>query len=51
VLPEIVVETRFTEWTRDGILRHPAFLGERWDKKAAEVVIDKTLAVEAKQHH
>jgi len=51
VRPEIVVETRFTEWTRDGILRHPAFLGERLDKKAREVVLDRSLSAEAKQHH
>jgi bifunctional non-homologous end joining protein LigD len=51
VRPEIVVETRFTEWTRDGILRHPAFLGERLDKKAREVVLDRKLSAEAKQHH
>jgi len=51
VRPEIVVETRFTEWTRDGILRHPAFLGERMDKKAKEVILDRELSAEAKQHH
>jgi bifunctional non-homologous end joining protein LigD len=26
VRPEIVVETSFSEWTRDGILRHPSEL-------------------------
>jgi len=51
VRPEIVVETRFTEWTRDGILRHPAFLGERLDKKASEVVVDRELNPDAKQHN
>lgn len=51
VRPQIVVETRFTEWTRDGILRHPAFLGERLDKKAAEVVLDRAMNPDAKQHH
>jgi ATP-dependent DNA ligase len=49
--PEIVVETRVTEWTRDGILRHPAFLGERLDKKAAEVVFDRALSAEAQKHY
>jgi ATP-dependent DNA ligase len=34
VRPEIVVETRFTEWTKDGMLRHPSFLDERLDKSA-----------------
>lgn len=36
--PRIVVETKFTEWTRDGRLRNPAFLGLRPDKNPAEVV-------------
>ncbi|HET9691122.1 MAG TPA: non-homologous end-joining DNA ligase [Acidimicrobiales bacterium] len=36
--PELVAEVRFTEWTADGRLRHPSFLGLRDDKPAAEVV-------------
>ena len=36
--PELVAEIRFTEWTADGKLRHPVYLGLRDDKKAAEVV-------------
>jgi len=28
----------FTEWTRDGRLRHPRYLGLREDKDAHEVV-------------
>jgi bifunctional non-homologous end joining protein LigD len=36
--PELVCQVRFTEWTRDGNLRHPAFLGMREDKPAAQVV-------------
>jgi bifunctional non-homologous end joining protein LigD len=51
VRPEIIVETRFSEWTRDGILRHPAFLGERMDKSAGEVVLDWSMSPDAKQHH
>jgi bifunctional non-homologous end joining protein LigD len=38
--PELVVEVRFSEWTRDGYLRQPAFLGLRPDKRAAEVVAE-----------
>ena len=38
VKPELVCEVRFTEWTRDGALRHPTFLGLREDKKASNVV-------------
>jgi ATP-dependent DNA ligase len=32
VRPGIVVETSFTEWTKDGMPRHPSFLGIREDK-------------------
>ena len=36
--PELVAEVAFTEWTRDGQLRHPRYLGLRTDKKATDVV-------------
>jgi bifunctional non-homologous end joining protein LigD len=35
--PSVVVVVRFTEWTADGKLRHPVFLGVRDDKNAADV--------------
>lgn len=35
--PELVGEFRFTEWTEDGKLRHPSFLGLREDKKPEDV--------------
>jgi bifunctional non-homologous end joining protein LigD len=38
VRPELVCQVRFTEWTRDGVLRHPAFEGLREDKNPREVV-------------
>jgi DNA ligase D-like protein (predicted ligase) len=38
VRPELVGEVRFSQWTGDGRLRHPAFLGLRDDKAAREVV-------------
>ncbi|MEU7315371.1 non-homologous end-joining DNA ligase [Streptomyces sp. NPDC007083] len=38
VAPELVAEFGFTEWTVDGKLRHPRFLGERQDKDPREVV-------------
>lgn len=44
VKPELVAEVAFTEWTRDGRLRHPAFEGLREDKPAAEVVREKSRA-------
>src|SRR5581483_9825769 len=38
VEPELVAQIGFTEWTRDGRLRHPRFLGLRDDKSASDVV-------------
>ena len=38
VRPKLVCEVGFTEWTRDGRLRHPRFLGLREDKAAKDVV-------------
>ncbi len=37
VRPELVAEVEFTEWTGDGMLRHPSFQGLREDKTAVEV--------------
>jgi bifunctional non-homologous end joining protein LigD len=36
--PELVAQIAFTEWTRDGKLRHPRYLGLREDKPARQVV-------------
>jgi bifunctional non-homologous end joining protein LigD len=38
IKPELVGQVQFTEWTEDGSLRHPVFLGLREDKKARDVV-------------
>ena len=38
VRPELVAQVGFAEWTRDGRLRHPRFIGLRDDKPASEVV-------------
>jgi bifunctional non-homologous end joining protein LigD len=43
VRPELVAEVAFTEWTRDGKLRHPRFLGLRPDKPAREVVRERPV--------
>ena len=37
VRPELVCEVRFTEWTADGAVRHPVFLGLRDDKRPRDV--------------
>jgi bifunctional non-homologous end joining protein LigD len=36
--PKLVGEVAFTEWTDEGIIRHPSFQGLREDKKPKEVV-------------
>jgi bifunctional non-homologous end joining protein LigD len=38
VRPELVAQVEFGEWTRDGRLRHPRYLGLRDDKDPADVV-------------
>jgi bifunctional non-homologous end joining protein LigD len=38
VNPDLVGEVAFTEWTRDGRLRHPTWRGLRLDKSPPEVV-------------
>lgn len=37
VRPTLVAEVSFTEWTPEGLLRHPVFQGLREDKKATSV--------------
>jgi len=41
VEPELVAEIEFAEWTRDGRLRAPVYLGLREDRPAAEVVAER----------
>ena len=41
VKPELVCQVKFSEWTRDGKLRQPVFLGLREDKAAKEVVRER----------
>jgi len=36
--PKFVAEIKFAEWTRDGKLRAPVFIGLREDKKASDVI-------------
>jgi len=37
VRPELVAEVKFVEWTRDGVMRQPVFLGLRDDVEPREV--------------
>jgi bifunctional non-homologous end joining protein LigD len=41
VEPELVAQVGFSEWTRDGRLRHPRYLGLRDDKPARDVVRER----------
>jgi bifunctional non-homologous end joining protein LigD len=41
VRPRLVGEVKFTEWTNNGQMRHPAFVGLRTDKPARDVVREK----------
>jgi bifunctional non-homologous end joining protein LigD len=38
LIPKLVGEVKFTEWTSEHEMRHPAFLGLRTDKKATDVI-------------
>jgi bifunctional non-homologous end joining protein LigD len=38
VEPVLVAQVKFTEWTSDGQLRQPVFLGLRTDKQAKDVM-------------
>jgi DNA ligase D-like protein (predicted ligase) len=42
--PELVAQVAFTEWTRDGRLRHPRYEGLREDKPARAVVREEPAA-------
>jgi bifunctional non-homologous end joining protein LigD len=42
VEPELVAQIAFMEWTPDGRLRHPSFLGLRFDKPPREVVREES---------
>ena len=43
--PELVAQIKFTEWTADGKLRHPVYLGLRDDKKAGTVTRERKVDV------
>lgn len=46
VKPVLVAEVEFTEWTKDGSLRHPSFKGLRSDKSAKLITKEIPLEVE-----
>ncbi len=40
VKPKLVAQVKFSEWTADGRLRHPIFLGLRQDKKPEQCIFE-----------
>jgi bifunctional non-homologous end joining protein LigD len=49
VKPVLVAEVSFSEWTRDGVARHPSFQGLRGDKAATDVVREEPAAPPARK--
>ena len=47
--PELVCNLKYTELTKDGIMRHPVFLGLRSDKSADEVELETPRAARSKK--
>ena len=47
VEPRLVCEIRFTEWTDDGGLRHPTFMGLRPDKKREDCRREEAMRITA----
>jgi bifunctional non-homologous end joining protein LigD len=43
--PQLVAEIAYSNWTRDGVLRHPSFQGLRMDKPAKSIFRDKAKPV------
>ncbi|MEK7572129.1 MAG: DNA ligase D [Patescibacteria group bacterium] len=43
VKPKKVVQVKFSDWTRDGVMRQPVFLGLREDKKPEEVTMETNV--------
>lgn len=44
VRPELIAEVEFTEWTNDGALRHPVFLGLREDRDPKEILMPENVS-------
>jgi bifunctional non-homologous end joining protein LigD len=38
LIPKLVGEVKFTEWTSESEMRHPVFVGLHTDKQALEVI-------------
>ncbi|MGV8993937.1 MAG: DNA ligase D [Flavobacterium sp.] len=44
VTPSLVAQIKFMEWTDDGNMRHPVFLGLKTDKNAQKVTLESKVA-------
>jgi len=49
VKPELVCEIKFSNWTGDGAMRHPVYMGLREDKSAKEVKKEEVKVVVKKK--
>jgi bifunctional non-homologous end joining protein LigD len=49
IRPELVAQIKFTEWTDDGKLRHPVYLGLRDDKRPEDVKREQAPPVRGKK--
>jgi bifunctional non-homologous end joining protein LigD len=45
LVPKLVAQVKFTEWTADGNLRHPVYLGLRDDKAADTIVREEAQRI------
>lgn len=43
--PKLIAEVSFTEWTKQGILRHPVFHGFRIDKKPKQIYPEQKMTI------
>jgi bifunctional non-homologous end joining protein LigD len=48
IKPKLVAEVAFTEFTEEGVMRHPSYIGLREDKKPEAVVLEMPITVAAK---
>ncbi|MCB4791560.1 MAG: DNA ligase D [Elusimicrobia bacterium] len=49
VKPELIVEVKFREWTKDGMMRQPIVLGLRDDKDPSRVVLEENEGLSTKK--
>lgn len=51
VRPELVGEVEFTEWTDEGLLRHPSFQGLREDKRPRQIYREEPMTMPKTKSH